>query len=187
MTENQPMIENNRRDADHERHRSYYEKAWQRELSLFTHYSTVRMACLTFLIPLGGLMITQHKPMTGSLLILAAYGLNLFFGVRMALKRWLAHMNIDLWLKMGPENSRYDDYREKSFPTTFGALAKWLCCGGPLAVNPRSAPAWKKEWNNIVRRARKTEFFIQSAALAGVAALLSFLHVIEPVKTCLGN
>jgi len=163
----------------------YLKQKMQRELSLFTHYSTVRMTVLAFLIPLGGLMIINGKISAGLWVIIVAYGINLLFGIEMALRRWLIHMNIDLWLRYKTEET-YGTVKQ-GFPGF-----KWLVTGNLDAYTIQevsfsqgsgenaTTKSWKNIWSGTLNRARKTELRLQICVLVGVAVFLSLLFSCLP-------
>jgi hypothetical protein len=150
----------------------FYDGVWQRELSLFNHYSTVRMTLLAFLIPLGGLMIIQSKIAAGTLVIAVAYFMNLYFGAVKALSRWLVHMNIDLWREIGDVNSSYDSYRQDRpgiWWFLFGSLKDYKF------KDPLGDGKWKEKWKVVLARARGTEFFLQVCVIAGILVFYTIL------------
>jgi hypothetical protein len=152
--------------------KSYYQGVWQRELSLFTHYSTVRMTILAFLIPLGGLMIIQNKLWAGTLVIVMAYSMNLYFGVVKALKRWLVHKNIDLWYEIGDPDKTYDQYRQ-NFPGY-----SWFLCGAFSEYKfkkPEGVANWEEMWKKVLSRARETELFLQITVVIGIVIFYAML------------
>lgn len=153
----------------------YMKGVWQRELSLFTHYSTVRMTVLAFLIPLGGLMIIQERIFVGLWVVFVAYCVNWLFGVNMALRRWLVHRNIDLWMKWGHE------YEYKNVQQAFPGI-QWVITGKlPQAYifkdlefkqDENVTVQWKTIWKDALNKARKTESFLQLCVFVGISVFL---------------
>jgi hypothetical protein len=151
----------------------YYQGVWQRELSLFSHYSTVRMAILAILIPLGGNIIIQHQLCAGTFLIFLAYLMNLYFGVGKALKRWLAHMNIDLWREIGDADKDYEVMYRQNFPGYYWVV--FGCLSDYDFKKPEGNNIWEIEWGKVLDRARKTEFFLQLMVIVGVIIFYALL------------
>ncbi len=159
------------------RERVFLEGQCNRLHGLFMHYSTVRMTILAFLVPLGGILISNEKVIGAGLFVVAmAYALNWFFASK-SIDRWLKYKNIELWLQKFP-NHTYKHVRDDYIPTHPLKLLGFLL-GNQAWINqvtfPEAPPDWKKEWTKVKANARLTEGFLQLVVAFGVGMYVDFL------------
>lgn len=163
----------------------YYEGRCNRLHALFLHYSTVRMTILSFLVPLGGVLIgAQNNRAAGSWVIIVAYVMNVFFGMK-SIDRWLKQRNIDLWLYIGNKNLPYVQLKTlEKFPQ----YLKFVFCKFSMEAYCTDGYAkhwiddWEKRWKKIYEAAQKTERLIQISILIGIGIYCAFLFNLGGIR-----
>jgi hypothetical protein len=173
-----PRIGKNYYDRD-----KYYEGRCNRLHDLFIHYSTVRMTILSFLIPLGGIVVVSPGKVAAGLWLMGiAYIMNLFFGAK-SIDRWLKHKNIDLWLysadiKCKAYIQMYTPSSWRGYVSFLFSSPKWELSHDEiraLGYEQTWISKWEADWKAIVSRARSTEWTLQLLVAFGLVVYIVLL------------